>query len=70
MNITDISHKKEKLIDEVQKLPDNLLDVVIDFVDYLKSKKKNQKLETLLLSEESLKKDWLRPEEDLAWKDL
>ena len=28
------------------------------------------KQETLILSETSLKKDWLKPEEDEAWKDL
>ena len=29
-----------------------------------------EKLEIGLLSESSLKKDWLRPEEDEAWGDL
>ncbi|WP_457627373.1 DUF2281 domain-containing protein [Persephonella sp.] len=29
-----------------------------------------EKLETAILSEASLKEDWLSPEEDEAWKDL
>jgi hypothetical protein len=30
----------------------------------------DEKLEIAVFSESSLKKDWLRPEEDEAWKDL
>jgi len=29
-----------------------------------------EKLETAILSEKSLKEDWLSPEEEEAWKDL
>ena len=39
---------------------------VIDFIDYLQSK--SEKRETLFLSEKSLAKDWLLPEEDETWK--
>lgn len=35
-----------------------------------KSSKKSQDFEPLLLSESALKKDWSRPQEDKAWKDL
>ncbi|RLB10545.1 MAG: DUF2281 domain-containing protein [Deltaproteobacteria bacterium] len=41
---------------------------VMDFVEYLQLKA--QKKETLYLSEQSLSKDWLLPEEDEAWKNL
>ncbi len=30
----------------------------------------NESLETAIASESSLKKEWLRPEEDEAWQDL
>ena len=39
-----------------------------NFIDYLYLKPK--KKETLYLSEKSLSKEWLLPEEDEAWKDL
>ncbi len=31
---------------------------------------REEKLETALISENALKKDWLKLEEDEAWKDL
>jgi len=53
--------KKELVLQEIEQAPDALLDEILDFVRYLKSKKMNDKIETLLASELSLKKDWLRP---------
>ncbi|WP_281054736.1 hypothetical protein [Thermodesulfatator indicus] len=41
---------------------------MIDFIEFLKLK--IEKNETLFLSEKSLAKEWLLPEEDEAWKDL
>jgi hypothetical protein len=43
---------------------------VLDFVRFLKSKNGAEPLETALASEAVLGKDWLRPEEDEAWRDL
>jgi len=52
----------------VKQLPPSYWKEVIDFVEFLKLKiDKNEKL---LLSEKSLVKDWLLPDEDEAWKDL
>ncbi len=34
------------------------------------SKAADEKIEMAVASETSLKKDWLRPEEDKAWQDL
>jgi len=62
--------KKALVLQEIEQAPDALLDEILDFVRYLKSKKMNDKIETLLASESSLKKDWLRPEEDIAWQNL
>ncbi len=61
---------KEMLIQEIEKAPDEVLSEVLDFIRFLKQKRNSDKIETLVASESSLKKDWLRPEEDEAWQDL
>ncbi|GAH36362.1 unnamed protein product, partial [marine sediment metagenome] len=53
-----------------EKLPKPLLGEVLHFVRFLKSQAAQDRLETALLSEPALRKDWLRPEEDEAWRDL
>ncbi len=62
--------EKEGLIGELEDLPPQLLQQVRDFIRFLKSQVTQEKLGTALLSETALKKDWLRPEEDEAWRDL
>lgn len=62
--------RKELLVRELEQVPEALLEEVIDFVRFLKAKHAREKLEVTLLSESSLQKDWLRPEEDEAWRDL
>jgi hypothetical protein len=62
--------KKELLIHEIEQVPDFLLDEVMDFVHFLKTKAITEKLDTAIASESSLKKDWLKPEEDKAWQNL
>ena len=62
--------KKELLINEIEQLPDPVLEQVLDFVHYLRFKMSNDSLETALLSESSLRKDWLKEEEDKAWQNL
>jgi len=61
---------KEYIVQEIESLPEPLMGEVIDFIEFLKSKVNAEKMETLNLAESSLKKDWLSPEEDEAWKDL
>lgn len=46
-------------------LPDYLLAVIQE-----RKMKYSEGMETYLLSESALAKDWLRPEEDEAWRDL
>jgi len=59
----------EKIVlKKLKELPFPYWKEVIDFIDFLKSR--IEKNETLFLSEKSLAKDWLLPEEDEAWKDL
>jgi hypothetical protein len=59
----------EILIDEIQHTPDPMVSEVLDSALLLKAKERDR-METALLSESSLSKDWLTPEEDEAWKDL
>ncbi|OKH39664.1 DUF2281 domain-containing protein [[Phormidium ambiguum] IAM M-71] len=61
---------KDLIIQEIENIPDFLLDEVLDFLQFIKAKYQQEKLETTILSESSLQKDWLRPEEDAAWQDL
>ena len=62
--------QKDILLKEIEDIPDELLKETLDYLRFLKYKQRNEILETTLLSESSLKKDWLRPEEDEAWKNL
>ena len=59
--------KKELLINEIEQVPESFLDEVLDFIYFLKAKIAKERLDTAIASESSLKKDWLRPEEDEAW---
>ena len=63
-------NKKELIAKEIEQVPEPFLEVVLDFVRFLKSKRAQDKLEPTLLSESVLRKDWLRTEEDEAWGDL
>jgi hypothetical protein len=62
--------KKELLIKEIDQVPEPLLDEVLDFVQFLKARIIKEKLDITIASESSLKKDWLKPEEDEAWQNL
>lgn len=62
--------QKELIIKDVEEIPDALLDELADFLRFLKMKAVEEKFSSALMSESSLKKDWLRPEENEAWKDL
>ena len=67
--MTDVT-KVELIVNEIDQVPESLLEEILDFIRFLKIKAKTNKLETMLASESSLKRDWLRPEEDEAWRDL
>jgi hypothetical protein len=64
--------------DALRKLPVDKLAVVYDFVSYLAERETGRLLreklsdayQTMLASEEVLRRDWDRPEEDEAWADL
>ncbi len=65
-----ILNKKELLLNEIEDVSGPILDELIDFVQFLKSKKSQEKMDLSIASESSLKKDWLTPEEDDAWQNL
>ncbi len=62
--------KKELLLNEIEQVPESVLDEVIDFVHFLKTKIIKEKIDIAIASESSLKKDWLKPDEDEAWQSL
>lgn len=57
-----------KLMQEIESLPSEYLQEIMDFVGYLKLKQLKKIPETMIISEESLAKDWDKPEEDEAWR--
>ncbi len=61
---------RDLLVKEIEELPDDKLQEVIDFVQFLKSKQRDEEMGITLVSEPSLAKDWNKPEEDEAWRDL
>lgn len=65
-----MSKKPEQLINEIEKTPEQQLSGVFNFCHFLKKRAFRDKFDTLVIGESSLKKDWLKPEEDEAWKNL
>jgi DNA-binding protein Fis len=63
-------NKKELILNEIEKVPEPLLEEILDFVRFLKTKAAVERMEAAVASESSLKKDWLKPEEGEAWLDL
>ncbi|AVH71019.1 DUF2281 domain-containing protein [Nostoc sp. 'Lobaria pulmonaria (5183) cyanobiont'] len=62
---------KEQITQELEKLPEPLLQEILDFVQFLQAKYQKEKtLEITIMSESSLQKDWLRSEENTALQDL
>ena len=61
---------RDLVIHESQQMPETLLQEVLDYMRFLRTKYNLEKLETAVLSESSLNKDWLSKEEDEAWQNL
>ncbi len=75
----------EQIIQELEDTPEFLLEQIVHLIQFIKYKHlyrsqeskgtlpqfpTQEKLETALLSESSLQKDWLTSEEDKAWQHL
>jgi hypothetical protein len=61
---------KETLHKDIDSMPDEFAEEIYDFVNFLKRKRIKESMETALLTESSLRKDWLSAEEDEVWQDL
>lgn len=61
---------RDLLVKEIKELPDDKLQEVIDFVQFLKSKQRDEDMGISFVSEPSLARDWNKAEEDEAWSDL
>jgi len=61
---------KEQIIKELHQVPRQHYREILDFIRAKKTKAGNIVTDTALASESSLKKDWLRPEEDEVWINL
>lgn len=61
---------KDKLIQELESLPEKLVEELLEHARALRGRNGKSARETAIASEPSLARDWLRPEEDEAWKDL
>jgi hypothetical protein len=67
MEAATIAQIEERL----RQLPPDKLDVVLDFVSYLAERRlASEAFQTMLASEPVLRRDWDRPEEEEAWRDL
>jgi len=62
--------KKELLLKEIEEVSEPILDELIDFIQFLKTKTMQENLSITIASESTLRRDWLRPEEDEAWQGL
>jgi hypothetical protein len=61
---------EEQIIRELHQVPRQHYREILDFIRAKKQNTCGMVAETALTSEPSLKKDWLRPEEDKAWANL
>ena len=67
-----------QIIERLQKLSDDKLGVVYDFVSYLAERdllgtlreSRTSSYQTMLASSQVLSRDWNKPEEDAAWANL
>ncbi|MGH7135359.1 MAG: hypothetical protein ACREHD_06435 [Pirellulales bacterium] len=62
--------KKEAVLQEIEDLPEELVGDVLKYVQQLRLQAAIDRSGTALASEAVLAKDWLRDEEDKAWRDL
>ena len=68
----------DQIEERLRHLPPEKLGVVYDFISYLLDREGAELFEavhsdarqTMMASEEVLRRDWDRPEEDAAWADL
>lgn len=60
---------KQQIIENlIARVPDSKLDIILAFVNFVLQA--DEGINNSFLSEPSLSKDWMREEEDAAWKNL
>ncbi|MDS3859960.1 hypothetical protein RIF25_03970 [Thermosynechococcaceae cyanobacterium BACA0444] len=84
-NASAVIQLQQEVIQQIETLPANLLQEVLDFLLFIKARHhqnsptiaelkikamSDEDLEITRLSEPSLAEDWLTPEEDQAWQHL
>ena len=62
--------QKEAIIQAIDLLPTSRLPDLLEFIHRLQSTPTPEQWSGALMSESSLQKDWLLPEEDEAWQNL
>ena len=67
-----ISENQKKIQEHLEHVPDKYLSEIIEYLHFLefKSRNDNPDISSMLLSENTLAKDWLTPGEDEAWQHL
>jgi len=61
---------KEAIQKEIEQAPEPVLEETLAYIRMLKAMRERGISDITLVSEPSLKKDWLRPEEEVAWRNL
>jgi len=61
---------RDQIIEELDDIPRQHYREILKFIRALKKISVVSEKPTMYASESSLKKDWMRPEEDEAWADL
>ena len=65
-----VMETKDLIQKEIEVFPEPYLEEILDFIYFLKGKASKKRMETVILSETVLSKEWISPEEDEAWKNL
>ncbi len=67
-----IIENKKKIQEYLEQLPDKYINEIPEYLHFLEFKNRNESgdVNSMLLSENSLAKEWLTPEEDKAWEHL
>lgn len=63
-------NNKEQLLKEIEDVPEDKIQEVIDFVRFLKWQNSKETLAIMQISETSLAEAWDNPIDDEAWSDL
>ena len=69
-SILSLSTKDARRVNKVTLPNRQLISEVNVFANFMKTKIVREKMDIAIMSEASLSKDWMKPEEDDAWQNL